>query len=868
MTMDTENDDESPLSPTSPGQRLFDESFSPRDSDDRVASPIAPPFRRSDARSLLERNASAQKASSSSSLTAARFVRPKSIAPLNMDLVMGKRRGRRAAQQMKKTQQKRQKSSPSALRVVTGLGLRSAVPMDSDSDGGEDSPQDSMSYRFSESGTFETRSTASSVRGARGQPRTRAGVVMVVRENGIVPLAVGRPFGNTPSWSRGSTSAAQGASVSVGAGSSARAASSGSRSVRPALTLPPPTHWSARLVSRRRARGSSIDALDPSTRLEPVARHRRSSREGGAAEKQAATAAAMHPLMRTFGALGIHSAGQPPLPLAPVRRAPSAASSAPRASPEQEGNRPANSDSAAAAGAGAATAAGASNVHRHHFLALDRLGRGASAVVSKALHVPSLTIVAVKVVRIFHDTKRRQFERELHALRSSAMIAPMGLVQPWSESERDALMLETRQQPLVSDMETTPSARAGKRPRLPSSAAGAASASASASTSASASASVSTAAAASPWRLPVPCPHIVACHGAFTDAKRATLSIVLEYMDAGSLQDLVDAGLVVPESSLANIAQRLCLALLWIHGRRQLHRDIKPSNLLIDSRGAVKLSDFGISRELDGDDGHTLQAKTFVGTLLYMSPERLTTDQAYGPAADIWALGMSLRTLATGSHPFAGMSYWKLVEALRDEETYVKLAQLEPFASQKMVHPRPATESSAMLRHFVKLCLTRDPAERPSAADLMQHPFLQCAKRAAPSATSAAQQLVAGAAEAELDGIIALLAKRLARHLAQCYRLHRRDAKISGAAQQQRPFRCDPRDPTRGLCAVSRTAALAEQLQLPLLLVRRKFDAMVTAAYAKLKGGGRRGGEGREIERGGAGEASKQLETMPRKRPR
>lgn len=219
------------------------------------------------------------------------------------------------------------------------------------------------------------------------------------------------------------------------------------------------------------------------------------------------------------------------------------------------------------------------------------------------------------------------------------------------------------------------------------------------------------------------------------------------------------------------------------------------------------------------------------------------TDQAYGPAADIWAVGMSLRTLATGSHPFAGLSYWTLVEALRDPTTYTKLAELAPLGTAGSCSAESGEGgaggggegASEELRHFIELCLQMDPAERPSAAELMRHPFLQRAKRSKPSAASAAQALAASrAAEAELDAIFKRLGKRVAQHLAKHHRAHCREVAATGAAR--RPFRSSApgADATKGLCAASRTAALAEQLGLAPALVRRKFDAMVDAAYAGL----------------------------------
>jgi len=91
----------------------------------------------------------------------------------------------------------------------------------------------------------------------------------------------------------------------------------------------------------------------------------------------------------------------------------------------------------------------------------------------------------------------------------------------------------------------------------------------------------------------------------------------------------------------------ICAGLNYLHENNVLHRDLKPANLLVSSDKTIKLSDFGISRELENGES----AKTEVGTALYISPERFNF-QPYGFPADIWSLGVLLYELCCLSKPF------------------------------------------------------------------------------------------------------------------------------------------------------------------------------------------------------------------------
>lgn len=93
------------------------------------------------------------------------------------------------------------------------------------------------------------------------------------------------------------------------------------------------------------------------------------------------------------------------------------------------------------------------------------------------------------------------------------------------------------------------------------------------------------------------CKHVVALHGAFF--KEGSISIVLEYMDGGSVSDLLRASGSVSERHLRYVAQQVLLGLKYLHHeQRIIHRDIKPSNLLVSYKGDVKISDFGVSGAL------------------------------------------------------------------------------------------------------------------------------------------------------------------------------------------------------------------------------------------------------------------------------
>merc|ERR1712217_872098 len=126
--------------------------------------------------------------------------------------------------------------------------------------------------------------------------------------------------------------------------------------------------------------------------------------------------------------------------------------------------------------------------------------------------------------------------------------------------------------------------------------------------------------------------------------------------DLGSLADLKKRLLarqeILPPIYLSCITAQIMKGLDHLHNKKLLHRDIKPENILHNHLGEVKLTDFGIAKDLDTT---LAMANTFLGTVTYMSPERCL-GQDYSLESDIWSVGMVIYELATCKYPFADIS--------------------------------------------------------------------------------------------------------------------------------------------------------------------------------------------------------------------
>ena len=127
--------------------------------------------------------------------------------------------------------------------------------------------------------------------------------------------------------------------------------------------------------------------------------------------------------------------------------------------------------------------------------------------------------------------------------------------------------------------------------------------------------------------------------------------LVLEYVDGTNLRERLRTGRLTPEAAFA-IVPEICAALQFAHDAGVVHRDVKPENILLDTKGRVKLADFGIAKMAPGGGDVTLTGpRDTMGTPHYMAPEQLESPDTVDHRADIYALGVVFYEMLTGGLP-------------------------------------------------------------------------------------------------------------------------------------------------------------------------------------------------------------------------
>lgn len=253
-------------------------------------------------------------------------------------------------------------------------------------------------------------------------------------------------------------------------------------------------------------------------------------------------------------------------------------------------------------------------------------------------------------------------------------------------------------------------------------------------------------------------PYIVSFYGAFISDPN--ICICMEYMDKGSLDGIYKKIGAIDIDVVGKVALGVLEGLTYLYDvHRIIHRDIKPSNMLFNSKGQVKICDFGVSGELINSI-----ADTFVGTSTYMSPERIQGAQ-YTVKSDVWSVGISLIELALGRFPFSDSSSddsdlsefegtlspshpiparsksekEKMDKKKRRKSKGVSLQGggmtmsilelLQHIVNEPAPRLTPEGRFPKEAEEFIDFCLLKDPEARKTPTDLLKHSWIETARQ-------------------------------------------------------------------------------------------------------------------------------------------
>jgi len=202
-------------------------------------------------------------------------------------------------------------------------------------------------------------------------------------------------------------------------------------------------------------------------------------------------------------------------------------------------------------------------------------------------------------------------------------------------------------------------------------------------------------------------PHFVNIWDAFYYESR--MYVCLEFMDAGSLESLMTKRPQPSEAVAAAVIKQVLQGLGYLHRvAKQVHRDLKPGNVLLNFQGIVKISDMGMSKQMNPDFGTAALAQTFLGTTMYMSPERMK-GEPYSYSSDIWAAGIMAFELAHYQHPYKGYggNYIELMQTILERPppgTVAAADTLTRAQNQRPTSPKHSATSYSQSLTFPRAC--------------------------------------------------------------------------------------------------------------------------------------------------------------------
>ncbi|XP_066371053.1 mitogen-activated protein kinase kinase kinase 1-like isoform X3 [Miscanthus floridulus] len=195
-----------------------------------------------------------------------------------------------------------------------------------------------------------------------------------------------------------------------------------------------------------------------------------------------------------------------------------------------------------------------------------------------------------------------------------------------------------------------------------------------------------------------------------TDKEESKLYIFIELVTQGSLSSLYQK-YKLRESQVSAYTRQILNGLVYLHERNVVHRDIKCANILVHANGSVKLADFGLAKEFQMSKINML--RSCKGSVYWMAPEVINPKKMYGPSADIWSLGCTVLEMLTQQIPFPNVEWTNAF-----------------FMIGRGEQPTIPNYLSKEAQDFIGQCVRVDPESRPSASQLLEHPFVNRPLRA------------------------------------------------------------------------------------------------------------------------------------------
>ncbi|KAI5791323.1 kinase-like domain-containing protein [Pyronema domesticum] len=187
-------------------------------------------------------------------------------------------------------------------------------------------------------------------------------------------------------------------------------------------------------------------------------------------------------------------------------------------------------------------------------------------------------------------------------------------------------------------------------------------------------------------------------------------NIFLEYVPGGSVAAMLNNYGPLKEPLVRNFVRQILQGLAYLHGKNIIHRDIKGANVLVDNKGGIKISDFGISKKVEAGLLNSSAANhrpSLQGSVFWMAPE-VVKQTSYTLKADIWSLGCLIVEMLTGSHPYPDCSQLQAIFKIGTSGSA----------------PQIPSKCTPEAKTFLEMTFELDHNKRPAAEELLGSPFM------------------------------------------------------------------------------------------------------------------------------------------------